>query len=181
MRAVRSAICTSAEPVSCWLCPCLPTISCFASLVRVKSSSFVMRLRLPSPPRGSNTRAAERAVLAEKGSNHAVSMRFRHDLTTVQAAVAAGHPATAQAELEVLEAGGSAAEAAVAASLASCVAETVMTGLLGGGHGIHFEAAARVARNLDGFCSVPSGQGADLVHLEVPFGAELVHYAIGPA
>src|SRR4051812_2160533 len=111
MRAVRSAICTSAEPVSCWLCPCLPTISCFASLVRVKSSSFVMRLRLPSPPRGSNTRAAERAVLAEKGSNHAVSTRFRHDLTTVQAAVAAGHPATAQAGLEVLEAGGAAAHA----------------------------------------------------------------------
>src|SRR3954463_8443061 len=120
MRAVRSAICTSGEPVACWLCPSLPTISSFASLVRVKPSSFVMRLRLPSPPRGSNTRAAERAVLAEKGSNHAVSTRFRHDLTTVQAAVAAGPRAPAQAGLEVLEAGGSAAEPAVAASLASC-------------------------------------------------------------
>src|SRR5204862_2568504 len=71
--------------------------------------------------------------------------------------------------------------AAVAACLASCVAETVMTGLLGGGHAIHYDAATRSVRNLDGFCSVPSGPAAELVHLDVPFGAELVHYAIGPA
>jgi gamma-glutamyltranspeptidase/glutathione hydrolase len=97
------------------------------------------------------------------------------------AGVAAGHPATADAGVEILREGGSAADAAVAASLASCVAETVMTGLLGGGHAIHWDAASRTAENLDGFCAVPSGTGAELVHLEVPFGAELVHYAIGPA
>ena len=97
------------------------------------------------------------------------------------AGVAAGHPATAEAGIEILREGGSAADAAVAASLASCVAETVMTGLLGGGHAIHYDAATGVAENLDGFCSVPSGRGDDLVHLEVPFGAELVHYAIGPS
>ncbi|HZS29923.1 MAG TPA: gamma-glutamyltransferase [Gaiellaceae bacterium] len=100
------------------------------------------------------------------------------------AGVAAGHPATAAAGLEILSAGGSAADAAVAASLASCVAETVMTGLLGGGHAIFWDAAARRARNLDCFCAVP-GIGAEprpveLVELEVPFGAELVHYAVGP-
>lgn len=97
------------------------------------------------------------------------------------AGVAAGHPATADAGLEILREGGSAADAAVAASLASCVAETVMTGLLGGGHAIHWHAATRTAENVDGFCAVPSGRGAELVPLEVPFGAELVHYAIGPA
>jgi gamma-glutamyltranspeptidase/glutathione hydrolase len=58
----------------------------------------------------------------------------------VIAAVAAGHPATADAGLEILAEGGTAADAAVAAGLASCVAETVMTGLLGGGHAIHFDA-----------------------------------------
>jgi gamma-glutamyltranspeptidase/glutathione hydrolase len=100
---------------------------------------------------------------------------------TVVAGIAAGHPATASAGAEILEAGGSAADAAVAACLASCVAETVMTGLLGGGHAIHFDASTQTARNLDGFCSVPSGTGTELIHLEVPFGAELVHYAIGPA
>src|SRR3982751_1672711 len=96
--------------------------------------------------------------------------------------LAAGHPATVEAGIEILAAGGTAADAAVAASLASCVAETVMTGLLGGGHAIYFDAASGRARNLDCFVAVP-GLGADarvaeLVHLDVPFGAELVHYAV---
>jgi gamma-glutamyltranspeptidase / glutathione hydrolase len=103
----------------------------------------------------------------------------------VNPGVAAGHPATAAAGVEILAEGGSAADAAVAAALASCVAETVMTGLLGGGHAIYYEAATGVARNLCCFCAVP-GLGAsprktELVRLQVPFGTELVHYAIGPA
>jgi gamma-glutamyltranspeptidase/glutathione hydrolase len=111
--------------------------------------------------------------------------RKRHDLSTVQAAVAAGHPATVEAGLEVLEAGGSAADAAIAACLASCVAETVMTGLLGGGHAIYLDGPTGRARNLDCFVSVP-GLGAEhrhaeLVELEIPFGTELVHYAVGIA
>jgi gamma-glutamyltranspeptidase / glutathione hydrolase len=97
----------------------------------------------------------------------------------VQAAVAAGHPATTAAGLEILGAGGTAADAAVAAAFASCVAETVMTGLLGGGHAIYFEAARGRVRNLDCFVAVPSGRGAPMAELRVPFGDELVHYAIG--
>src|ERR671914_361209 len=99
----------------------------------------------------------------------------------MRAAVAAGHPATVDAGVEILEDGGNAADAAVAASLASCVAETVMTGLLGGGHAaVYWEGEVRM---LDFFVAVP-GLGVDrreveLVHLEVPFGTELVHYAIG--
>jgi gamma-glutamyltranspeptidase / glutathione hydrolase len=103
----------------------------------------------------------------------------------VLAAVAAGHPATVEAGIEALEEGGSAADAAVAACLASCVAETVMTGLLGGGHAIYFDAGSGTARNLDCFVAVPGlggGRGtAELVELEVPFGTELVHYAVGIA
>jgi len=103
----------------------------------------------------------------------------------MQASVAAGHPATTTAGIEILADGGNAADAAVAACLASCVAETVMTGLLGGGHAIYFDAATGRARNLDCFVAVP-GLGSeprkpDLIHLEVPFGAEVVHYAVGPA
>jgi gamma-glutamyltranspeptidase/glutathione hydrolase len=98
-------------------------------------------------------------------------------------AVAAGHPATAEAGAEILEAGGSAADATVAACLASCVAETVMTGLLGGGHAIHFDAASGRAANLDCFIAMP-GLGSEkrevaLLELEVPFGTELIHYAVG--
>jgi len=111
--------------------------------------------------------------------------RKRHDLFTVEAAVAAGHPATVAAGIDALEAGGSAADAAVAACLASCVAETVMTGFLGGGHGIYLDVAGGRIRNLDCFVAVPGLGGeardAELLELEVPFGAELVHYAVGIA
>ena len=96
----------------------------------------------------------------------------------VPSGVAAGHPATVAAGIEVLEEGGTAADAAVAACLASCVAETVMTGLLGGGHAVYFDGAK--AWNLDCFVDVPSGEGAPPVELRVPFGEELVHYAVGP-
>ena len=96
----------------------------------------------------------------------------------VPSGVAAGHPATVAAGIEILEDGGTAADAAVAACLASCVAETVMTGLLGGAHAIHWDGEQ--AWNLDCFVDVPSGTGAGPVELEVPFGEELVHYAVGP-
>ena len=100
-------------------------------------------------------------------------------------AIAAGHPATVAAGAEILADGGSAADAAVAASLASCVAETVMTGLLGGGHGIYHEAAGARTANLDCFVAIPGLGGerrdTELLELQVPFGSELVHYAVGIA
>jgi gamma-glutamyltranspeptidase/glutathione hydrolase len=103
----------------------------------------------------------------------------------IDAGVAAGHPATTAAGIEILADGGNAADVAVAASLASCVAETVMTGLLGGGHAIYFDAKRGRAQNLDCFVAVPGlgaePRDAELVHLEVAFGAELVDYAIGAA
>jgi gamma-glutamyltranspeptidase/glutathione hydrolase len=96
-----------------------------------------------------------------------------------EAAIAAGHPATADAGAEILAEGGTAADAVVAAALASCVAETLMTGLLGGGHAITFDAASGSVRNLDCFVSVPSGAGTPMAHLRVAFGEQLVDYAIG--
>ncbi|HEX3268415.1 MAG TPA: gamma-glutamyltransferase [Gaiellaceae bacterium] len=103
----------------------------------------------------------------------------------MQAAIAAGHPVTVEVGLEILADGGSAADAAVAACLASCVAETVMTGILGGGHAIVYDAASGRARNLDCFVAVP-GLGSEpreveLLELDVPFGLELVRYAVGIA
>ena len=99
--------------------------------------------------------------------------------------IAAGHPATADAGVEILAEGGSAGDAGVAACLASCVAETVMTGFLGGGHAIYHDAATGDTRNLDCFVAVPGlearSEHAELLELRVPFGAELVHYAVGIA
>src|SRR4029079_16246600 len=103
----------------------------------------------------------------------------------VIAAVAAGHPATTAAGVEILAAGGSAADAAVAAALASSWRETVMPGLLGGGHALYYDAATGRTQNLDCFVSVPGlgaeSRGTELEHLDVPFGAEVVRYAIGAA
>jgi gamma-glutamyltranspeptidase / glutathione hydrolase len=99
--------------------------------------------------------------------------------------IAAGHPATAQAGFEVLQEGGTAADAAVAASLASCVAETVMTGIAGGGHAAWLDGDSRKVRLLDFFVTVPglgeTPKEVELLDIGVPFGTELVHYAVGIA
>src|SRR5262245_39147802 len=63
-------------------------------------------------------------------------------------------------------------------ALASCVAETVMSGLLAGCHAIAFDGSR--VMNLDGFAAVPAGTD-DLTELEIPFGDEPVVYAIGAA
>jgi gamma-glutamyltranspeptidase / glutathione hydrolase len=94
----------------------------------------------------------------------------------MRAGVAAGHPATAQVGAEILADGGTAADAVVAMALASCVAETVMSGLLAGCHAIAFDGSRMLG--LDGFAAVPSGEG-ELTELGIPFGDELVVYAIG--
>lgn len=100
------------------------------------------------------------------------------------AGVAAHHPATAQAALEILSDGGSAADATVAAVLASCVAETTMTGLGGGGHAIVWDAAAGRAHHLDFFVTVPGLAGdpvtAEEVVVPIAFATEVIPYAIGP-
>lgn len=96
----------------------------------------------------------------------------------MRAGVAAGHPATAEVGAEILLDGGTAADAAVGMALASCVAETVMSGLLAGCHATVFDGS-RVAA-LDGFAAVPAGAG-ELEEVPVPFGEEVVVYALGPA
>ena len=69
------------------------------------------------------------------------------------AGVAANHPATAEVGLRILEAGGTAADAAVAATFACCVAESIVTGLGGGGFATYFDAASGrvVAKHLATF------------------------------
>jgi gamma-glutamyltranspeptidase / glutathione hydrolase len=96
----------------------------------------------------------------------------------VRSGVAAGHPATAAVGAEILAEGGTAADAVVAMGLASCVAETVMSGLLSGCHAIAFDGS-RVA-NVDGFAAVPRERG-DMVELPVSFGDAVFSYEIGPA
>ncbi|PRY22411.1 gamma-glutamyltransferase [Pseudosporangium ferrugineum] len=103
----------------------------------------------------------------------------------VAAGVAASHPATAEAGLRILRAGGSAADAAVAAVLATCVAETVYTGLGGGGFATYFDAASGEVTCLDFFVSVPGTDGdrraGPMTAVDVFFGGVPQVYSIGGA
>jgi gamma-glutamyltranspeptidase/glutathione hydrolase len=106
-------------------------------------------------------------------------------MKSVAAGVAASHPATARAGLDILRAGGSAADAAVAAVLACCVAETIYTGLGGGGFATYFDAATGEVTCLDFFVSVPGTDGdaepGPMVAVDVFFGGVPQVYSIGGA
>jgi gamma-glutamyltranspeptidase/glutathione hydrolase len=96
--------------------------------------------------------------------------------------VAAGNPVTAEVGAEILRTGGSAADAAVAMVLASCVAETLFTGLGGGGFATYYDASSRTTSCLDFFVSVPGLDGVRKVpplEIAVDFGGQVVPYAVG--
>ncbi len=102
----------------------------------------------------------------------------------VRSGVAAGHRSTAEAGAEILSGGGSAVDAAVAAMLASCAAETIFTGLSGGGFATVYDAATRQVTCVDFFVSVPGlggQQGLPGTEIEVIFVGQRVPYEIGPA
>jgi gamma-glutamyltranspeptidase/glutathione hydrolase len=106
-------------------------------------------------------------------------------METVAPGVAASHPATAEAGLAILRAGGSAADAAVAAVLVCCVAETIYTGLGGGGFATFFDAESGSATCLDFFVSVPGTdrdrEPGPMVAVDVLFGGLPQAYSIGGA
>ncbi len=102
----------------------------------------------------------------------------------IRAGVAAGHPSTAEAGAGILERGGSAVDAAVAMMLVSCAAETIFTGLGGGGFATVYDAASGAVRCVDFFVAVPGlgGKRAGAgVEIEVIFVGQRVPYEIGPA
>lgn len=99
--------------------------------------------------------------------------------------VAAGHPATVEVGIRVLRMGGSAADAGVAAALAACVCESILTGLGGGGFATYFDAATREVTCLDFFCAAPGTDGdvksGPMKPINVRFGEVYIPYGIGGA
>ncbi|AGZ39126.1 gamma-glutamyltranspeptidase [Actinoplanes friuliensis DSM 7358] len=87
--------------------------------------------------------------------------------------------------MQILRAGGSAADAAVAAVLATCVTETIYTGLGGGGFATYFDAATGSVTCLDFFVSVPGTDGdrqaGPMIAIDVFFGGMPQVYSIGGA
>src|SRR5690606_1093342 len=75
--------------------------------------------------------------------------------------------------------------AAVAAVLACCVAESVLTGIGGGGFATYYDARSRTVTCLDFFCTAPGLDGdvtaREMVPIEVTFGGVPLRYAIGGA
>jgi gamma-glutamyltranspeptidase/glutathione hydrolase len=105
----------------------------------------------------------------------------------MRGAIAAGHPVTARAGARVLEEGGSAIDACIAAAFASWVAESTLTGPGAGGFLLVHRAHDRSARLLDFFVAVPGlGAGrranARMTRIDVDFGdASSQSFQIGPA
>jgi gamma-glutamyltranspeptidase/glutathione hydrolase len=100
-------------------------------------------------------------------------------------AVAAADVATAAVGARLLAAGGTAADAAVGAALAACAAETIYTGLAGGGFAVHWDARSAQATLVDFFVDVP-GLGLDrpvgpMAAIHVSFGAAPLEYHVGAA
>ncbi len=102
------------------------------------------------------------------------------------AAVAAGHPDTAGAAAQVLEAGGGAMDAAIAAVWAACVAEPILTGPLGAGL-LTYAPAGGDPIVLDFFAQTPGlglsprpdPAGLDFVGVDVDFGPAVQVFHIG--
>ncbi|MPZ71684.1 MAG: gamma-glutamyltranspeptidase [Nitriliruptorales bacterium] len=103
--------------------------------------------------------------------------------------VAAHHAVTADAAREVLLDGGTAADAAVAGVLASGVAESLLTTLLGGGHGIYYDATAGDVTLIDFFVTIPGlaravPAGTSILDgigrtVDIVFESEPIPYEIG--
>ena len=104
--------------------------------------------------------------------------------TRMPPGVAAGNPVTAEVGVQTLRDGGSAADAAVAMMLTACVAETVFTGLAGGGFATYYDAGSGETTCLDFFVAVPGlggRRGAVPEEIAIDFGGQLVPYSVGPS
>src|ERR671918_260055 len=100
----------------------------------------------------------------------------------MKGAIAAGHPLTAETGARVLEAGGNAVDACVAASFASWVCESPLTGPGGGGFMLVHHASDRKTRVIDCYVAVPSGRGGEMEAIDVDFsGGSTQVFRIGGA
>jgi gamma-glutamyltranspeptidase/glutathione hydrolase len=106
----------------------------------------------------------------------------------MKGAVAAGHPLTAQAGARVLEEGGNAVDACVAAAFAGGVCESFLTSPGAGGFMLVHRARDRTARLADFFVSTPGlglekPRAGEMEAIDVGFGdsATTQPFLIGPA
>src|SRR6476659_9199893 len=106
----------------------------------------------------------------------------------MRGAIAAGHPVTAEAGARALANGGNAVDAAVAAGVASWVAESPLTGPGAGGFMLVHRARDRSSRLLDFFVAAPGlgrthrpGGAMDAVDIEFEGSDTTQRFLIGTA
>ena len=98
-------------------------------------------------------------------------------------AISAGHEFTAKAAEQVLQEGGNAIDAAIAAFIMTWVVEPCMSSAGGGGFA-HIYTSERKAYLLDFFCQTPGQKSLktpDFFPIEVNFGDTIEHFHIGAA
>ncbi len=97
------------------------------------------------------------------------------------ARVACGHPETTRAAASVLENGGNAVDALIAAAWTACVAEPVLCSPGGGGHAL-IRMRGRAPVVADFFTQTPSArrvEGPDFYPIEGNFGSEIQEFHVG--
>jgi gamma-glutamyltranspeptidase / glutathione hydrolase len=114
---------------------------------------------------------------------HHIAVTDRRARPKLRPGVAAGHRSTAEAGAELLARGGHAVDAAVGMMLVSCAAETIFTGLGGGGFATCYDHATGEVTCVDFFVSVPGLDGRSPgagTAIEVRFVGQKMPYEIGP-
>ncbi len=123
-------------------------------------------------------------MLAPRTANHEIACdRTAGHETATHGVVAAGHEATAEAACTILEAGGNAFDATLAAFLAACVAEPILSSLGGGGFLLAHRQDGRQTL-YDFFTQTPHRRredGEDFYPIEGDFGDATQEFHIGYA
>ncbi|HSN75460.1 MAG TPA: gamma-glutamyltransferase [Anaerolineae bacterium] len=102
-------------------------------------------------------------------------------------AIAAGHPLTAAAGAQMLEQGGNAVDAAVAATFATFISEYTLSAPGGGGFALVYDAASGSSQLLDFFSTGPGlgrlhqpwTQDIDFQEITVDYGPSRQHFYVG--
>lgn len=107
--------------------------------------------------------------------------------TPQRGAIAAGHPVTAAVGAQMLQAGGNAVDAAVAATFASFISEFTLSTVGGGGFALVVDAVAGQSTLLDFFSAGPGlgrtqqppPEAIDFQQITVDYGPSTQHFYIG--
>lgn len=107
--------------------------------------------------------------------------------TPRKGAIAAGHPLTAAAGAQMLQEGGNAADAAVAAAFVSAVSEYTLSSVGGSGFALVYDAARGASDLYDFFSAAPGLGGAPVASVEeidfhqitVDYGVSQQHFYVG--